>query len=133
MSGDETDGPEKVHPGTFRIVEARWQSLELKTFLRLLDVLYRLDWAKPIGIRATAGNQPRVRVERPDGRSEDGVAPIGLWQNCYDVAWLESLRPHVRRSLNIIESDYQFDIPALEMVVQETRNDLARTQTQAPN
>ncbi|TFK83037.1 hypothetical protein K466DRAFT_499232, partial [Polyporus arcularius HHB13444] len=110
MSGDETDGPVKTHPPTFRIVEARWQSLELKTFLRALDALYRETWAKPVGQRATSGNPPRHRVEKA-GRSEEGVAPVGLWRNCYDDTWLRSLRPHVRASLNIIDSDYKFTLP----------------------
>ncbi|RDX40004.1 hypothetical protein OH76DRAFT_1366880, partial [Lentinus brumalis] len=122
MSGDETDGPVKTHPVTFRIVEARWQSLELKTFLRILDALYRAVWAKPVGTRATSGNQPRVRVERVDGRTEDGVAPIGLWKNCYDDVWLASLRPHVRASLNIVQSNYKFNVPALKTLLQRMRN-----------
>ncbi|KAI0753045.1 hypothetical protein C8Q80DRAFT_1097709, partial [Daedaleopsis nitida] len=112
MSGDETDGPVKEHPPRFRIVEARWQSLELKTFLRALDALYREIWAKPAGTRVTSGNAPRVRLERPDARIEDGIAPIGLWKNCYDHAWLRSLRPHVRESLKIINTDYAFTLPS---------------------
>ena len=111
MSGDETDGPVKTHPPKFRIIEARWQSLEFKIFLRTLDALYRETWAKPVGNRATSGNPPRERHEHPDARVEDGVAPIGLWRNCYNAAWLRSLRPHVRESLNIIDSDYDFSLP----------------------
>ena len=111
MSGDETDGDEKSIPPTFRIINVRWMSRELRLFLRTLDALYRERWAKPIGNRATAGNAPRYRVERSNGRWEDGVAPIGLWRNCYDSAWLKSLRPHVRASLNIIDADYNFSLP----------------------
>ena len=111
MSGDETDGPVKSIPPTFRIVNAEWQSTELKVFMRTLDALYRERWAKPTGDRATPGNPPRFRVERPDGRTVDGVAPVGLWRNCYNLAWLKSLRPHVRQSLNIIPSDYNFSLP----------------------
>ncbi|KAL1941491.1 hypothetical protein VTO73DRAFT_6930 [Trametes versicolor] len=114
MSGDETDGDEKTHPPTFCIVEARWQSLAFKLFLRMLDALYRELWAQPIGDRATPGNPPRIRVERADPRVEDGVAPIGLWRNCYDSDWLKSLRPHVRESLNIIDKDYDFTLPKLK-------------------
>ncbi|RDX40339.1 hypothetical protein OH76DRAFT_1490365 [Lentinus brumalis] len=89
MSGDETDGPVKTHPPTFRIVEARWQSFAFKTFLRTLDTLYRERWAHPVGDRATPG----------------------LWKNCYDKEWLASLRPHVRESLQIIDTNYDFTTP----------------------
>ncbi|KAI9060537.1 hypothetical protein FKP32DRAFT_1577556, partial [Trametes sanguinea] len=121
MSGDETDGPTKTHPPTFRIVEARWQSLTLKLFLRALDDLYREMWAKPVGDRATSGNPPRIRVQRPGGRVEEGIAPIGLWRNCYDRDWLKSLRPHVRESLNIIDEDYNFTLPKPRTSVQRPR------------
>lgn len=113
MSGDETDGPVKTHPPTFRIIEARWQSFAFKTFLRTLDALYRERWAHPVGDRATPGNPPRSRIERPEsGRDEDGVAPVGLWRNCYDKEWLNALRPHVREALQIIDADYDFTLPA---------------------
>lgn len=111
MSGDETDGEEKTHPPTFRIVLARWQSLAFRLFLWALDVLYRECWAHPTGDRATSGNPPRIRVEREDAKSEDSLAPIGLWRNCYDQEWLKSLRPHVRASLKIIDKDYDFSLP----------------------
>ncbi|OJT09097.1 hypothetical protein TRAPUB_7 [Trametes pubescens] len=116
MSGDETDGSDKTHPPTFLIVNARWQSLLFRLFLRTLDALYRESWATPVGDRATSGNPPRVRIEREDCRSEDSLAPIGLWRNCYDQDWLKSLRPHVRASLKIIDADYDFKLPALKPV-----------------
>ena len=113
MSGDETDGDTRAHPPVFRIIESRWQSTTLKTFFRALDLLYRQRWSdgKVVGNRATPGNPPRIRVSRVDGRTEDTVAPIGLWRNCYDTSWLHSLRPHVRASLRIIDSDYIFSLP----------------------
>ena len=109
MSGDETDGDVKVHPPTYRIVETRWQSLELKTFLRALDTMYREKWAAPPIGRATSGNAPRFRIEA-GSRIEDGVAPIGLWRNCYDKAWLASLKPHVLQSLKVRDEDYNFSL-----------------------
>ncbi|KAH9831927.1 uncharacterized protein C8Q71DRAFT_714643, partial [Rhodofomes roseus] len=109
MSGDETDGPVKLHPGAYRIVDARWQSLELKTFLRALDAMYREDWAMPVGARATSGNPPRHRTEQ-DARTEEGIAPVGMWRNCYDEGWLNSLKAHVLDSLRVIDEDYDFNL-----------------------
>ena len=109
MSGDESDGPEKSHPASFRIVEARWQSLELKTFLRALDGMYREDWANPQLRRAVSGNPSRHRIEE-GARIEDGIAPRGLWRNCYDHVWLTTLKPYIRWSLHVIDEDYDFSI-----------------------
>lgn len=109
MSGDETDGDVKVHPPAYRIVEPRWQSLQLKTFLRALDTMYRERWAEPPVGRATSGNAPRLRIET-NARTEEGVAPIGLWRNCYDARWLGSLKAHVLRSLQVQEEDYDFSL-----------------------
>ncbi|OJT15389.1 hypothetical protein TRAPUB_8056 [Trametes pubescens] len=109
MSGDETDGPPglpRKTPMLYRIVEALWQSAALKAFLRALDVMYREDWGK----RAPGGNPPRTRVLREDGRVEEGHPPEGLWRNCYDQEWLQSLRPYRRRALRIIDADYDFDL-----------------------
>lgn len=110
MSADETAGEEKAHPPVYDIVEARWQSLELKTFLRALDRMYREDWASPIGERASSGSAPRVRRESLDPRVEDGIAPIGLWRNCYDAEWLASLQPHEIEHLDILDKDYDFSL-----------------------
>ncbi|KAH9919204.1 uncharacterized protein BXZ73DRAFT_52640, partial [Epithele typhae] len=81
-------------------------------FFWALDAIYRKHWAKPIGDCATPGNPPRLRVLTPKSRKEDGVAPCGLWRNCYDPEWLASLFPHVRDSLNIIDEDYNFSLNA---------------------
>lgn len=110
MSADETDGPpgtEKPHPPRWRIVIARWQSRELQDFLWALDRMYREDW----GRRRTGGNPPRHRL-LPDGegRQEDGIAPVGLWRNCYNKAWLEKQPPHIVRELEIVDEDYDFKL-----------------------
>ncbi len=76
-----------------------------------------------------SGNQLRVRLERTDGRTEDGVAPIGLWRNCYDSSWLKSLRPHVRKSLNAIKSDYRFTLPPLGTLLGKAQALAATDQT----
>ncbi|RPD53694.1 hypothetical protein L226DRAFT_456214, partial [Lentinus tigrinus ALCF2SS1-7] len=105
MSGDETDGPEKTHPPRWRIVIAKWQSRTLRNFLWSLDRMYREDWAR----RRTGGNPPRERVLR-DGDDEDGIAPAGLWKNCYDKEWLERQPAHVIRELEIVDEDYDFTL-----------------------
>ncbi|KAI0368827.1 hypothetical protein BV20DRAFT_947330 [Pilatotrama ljubarskyi] len=111
MSGDETDGSRRKLPMAYRIIESRWQSDALKTFMRTLDAMYRGAWAKPgPGQRATGGNAPRTRVVRPGGPAEDGHAPVGLWRNCYDRDWLRGLQPYQRRALKIINADYDFDL-----------------------
>ncbi|KAI0654539.1 hypothetical protein C8Q70DRAFT_925541 [Cubamyces menziesii] len=111
MSGDETDGPSRKLPMAYRIIEASWQSDALKTFFRALDVKYRRDWEKPKGLqRAKGGNAPRTRITRADGRIEVGYAPCGLWRNCYNEEWLRSLASYQKRALQIVNSDYDFDL-----------------------
>ena len=105
MSGDETDGAEKTHPPRWRIIIARWQSRELRNFLWSLDRMHREDWAR----RRTGGNPPRERVLR-EGYDEDGTAPVGLWRNCYDQAWLQAQPAHVIRELEIVDEDYDFTL-----------------------
>lgn len=112
MSGDETDGPVKKHPPTFRIVIARWQSPQLRNFLWSLDTIYREDWANPVHRRASVGNPPRLRVLRDNGHDEDGVAPAGLWRNCYDERWLQGLRVNARTELEVMDEDYDFTLAA---------------------
>ncbi|KAI0646433.1 hypothetical protein C8Q79DRAFT_926398 [Trametes meyenii] len=111
MSGDETDGPQRKLPMIYRIIESRWQSAALKTFLRALDAMYRAAWVTPQpGQRATGGNAPRTRVVRSGGPIEEGYAPAGLWRNCYDQEWLRSLQPYQRRALKVMNADYEFDL-----------------------
>ncbi|KAI1783090.1 hypothetical protein LXA43DRAFT_904308, partial [Ganoderma leucocontextum] len=107
MSGDETDGDAKTHPPKWRILLARWQSSELKNFLWEIDRMYREDWGHPPHKRATGGNPPRDRVHRPDCY-EEGIAPMGLWRNCYDETWLKAQAPHFVRELEIVDEDYNF-------------------------
>ena len=112
MSGDETDG-EKTPDSNYRIIVSKWQSQELRNFLWTIDARYRHDWEHPTHRRAMGGNRPRTRVLRP-GYSEDGIAPIGLWKNCYDNDWLAEQPPYVVRELEIIDEDYNFSLPADE-------------------
>ena len=108
MSGDEQDGPEKQYPPIWRIMIARWQSQELRNFFWALDRMYREDWRKEVN----GGNMPRQRVfcGPKESTVEDGVAPIGLWRNCYDPVWLSEQPPHIIRELEIVDEDYDFSL-----------------------
>lgn len=110
MSGDETDGNCKTHPRKFRIINARWQSAQLKAFLRSLDKLYRKDWENGCGRRAVPGGEPRVRFETPDSKSVNSSVPSGLWRNCYDDKWMGKQKEVFIEELCIIEEEYDFTI-----------------------
>ncbi|KAI1781560.1 hypothetical protein LXA43DRAFT_908450, partial [Ganoderma leucocontextum] len=119
MSGDDTDyesGEEargrrvKKHPPQFRIRVSNWQSLELRNFLWTLDSYYRQDWGDTSLRPAMGGSAPRTRI-LDDTISEDGVAPIALWRNCYDEDWLAAQLPHIVRDLEIVDEDYDFRFP----------------------
>ncbi|TFK81047.1 hypothetical protein K466DRAFT_502838, partial [Polyporus arcularius HHB13444] len=110
MSGDETDGPEVTHPPVYRIIIADWQSLELRTFLWTLDAKYLAYWAKPPTRRRTGGNPARHRVKRDNSKTISGVAPIGLWRNCYNDDWLDTLQDWEIELLEIVDEDYDFTL-----------------------
>ncbi|KAI0653768.1 hypothetical protein C8Q70DRAFT_927064 [Cubamyces menziesii] len=111
MSDDDTDRPAYHLPRTYRIIESRWQSLVLKTFLRGLDALYRQGvWDRSRPRVRFAGASPRVRIPQEGGPEADGCPAAGLWRNCYDEGWLRSLDADQRDVLAIIEEDYDFSL-----------------------
>ncbi|KAJ8454816.1 hypothetical protein ONZ51_g12806 [Trametes cubensis] len=110
MSDDETDRPPFHRPRTYRIIESRWQSLALKTFLRGLDALYRQGWDRSRPRVRFAGAPPRVRIPQEGGPEADGLAPTGLWRNCYDKDWLRTLDADQRNTLEVIDDDYDFSL-----------------------
>ncbi|KAL7281629.1 hypothetical protein ACG7TL_004946 [Trametes sanguinea] len=112
MSHDETNGPVEKYQAVYRIILAAWQSEELHQFLWMLDGLWREHWAKPDNQRRKAGNMPQKRVLHKDSKTEPGEAPIGLWRNCYDPQWIDTLRPYQRDRLEMMPSDYDFTIPS---------------------
>ncbi|KAH9889313.1 hypothetical protein C8Q73DRAFT_653898, partial [Cubamyces lactineus] len=110
MSDDETDRPRNHWPRTYRIIESRWQSLELKTFLRGLDALYRQGWERSRPRVRFAGAAPRIRIPQENGPKVDGLAPPGLWRNCYNEEWLRGLDADRRNALSIVEEEYDFSL-----------------------
>ncbi|PIL24700.1 hypothetical protein GSI_12586 [Ganoderma sinense ZZ0214-1] len=108
MDGDEPEGGQKKKfPVVFNILRPKWASQELCNYWWSLDAEYRTHYGNPTHERATRGNPPRDRV-LPENSVEDGVVPFGLWRNCYDQEWLESLQPHLRQELEIIAEDFDF-------------------------
>ncbi|KAI9059318.1 hypothetical protein FKP32DRAFT_1580073, partial [Trametes sanguinea] len=110
MSGDEATSASDRLAGIFTIIEAAWQSEQLKFFLRRLDVLYAVEYLKPSKGRLRSGKPPRQRIAKPTSRQADSPAPIGLWRNCYDEAWLARQRRHFIKGLEIIDEDYDFSL-----------------------
>ncbi|KAI0669284.1 hypothetical protein C8Q78DRAFT_977718, partial [Trametes maxima] len=113
MSGDETEPGSTV--GRYRIIRARWQSAELRAFLRALDDIYREAWRSTV---VRWGSRPRNRCSEGDWVTVDSPAPVGLWRNCYDSVWLGSLTLDERDALEIEEEDYHFDLTAHPSYVQ---------------
>ncbi|KAI0675880.1 hypothetical protein C8Q78DRAFT_963590, partial [Trametes maxima] len=110
MSGDESDGTNLCGERTYRIVNARWQSASLRKFLRTLDALHREACLAPKQ-RLGRWTYPIIRLETSGAQEEDGTPPVGLWRNCYDPAWLESLDVDRHYTLQIIDEDYDFAVP----------------------
>lgn len=108
MSGDEQDG--QVFPLRYRIIESRWQSSQLKTFLRELDAIHLKDRGLSESVHLS-GQLPRVRVVAEDSPVEDGYPAVGLWRNCYDSDWLQALQRSQRDTLGVIDEDYDFALP----------------------
>lgn len=111
MSGDEAEDDEAERAGIYTIVEAEWQSDPLKTFLRALDTQYIKGWSTCVGDRGHGGKRPRRRIAKvSDAKVVDSVAPIGLWRNCYNAAWVERQDAWFIRDLCIVDRDYDFSL-----------------------
>lgn len=112
MSGDESDNPEPAVPKIWRIIFAAWQSAELRNFLWALDAKYIKDRARPQeeGKRRTPGNSVRARMPLATSSTVPGVAPPGLWRNCYDEDWLAGQSDWEREQLDIIDGVYDFTL-----------------------
>ncbi|OJT02569.1 hypothetical protein TRAPUB_6891 [Trametes pubescens] len=109
MSDDETDRDEvtkaKKYPAVFYIRDAEWMSAIFREFLRSVDAL-KLRKLKP-------GNSPRLRLARKKTtKYAQAAVPEGLWRNCYNIAWLSTLKTFELRKLRIIDEDYDFTLPS---------------------
>ncbi|RPD78429.1 hypothetical protein L226DRAFT_558372 [Lentinus tigrinus ALCF2SS1-7] len=112
-SEDETDVDmprRRTRANRFRIIACEWMSEELRGFLRALDKQYIDEWETSPARRRAGGSAPRERVIAVPPLSELGHAAIGLWRNCYNEAWLGTLKRHQIRQLCILEGKYDFTI-----------------------
>lgn len=134
MSGDECGTVADMLCNIWIVIEAEWQSEELKAFLRKLDILWRAFRVKtgdayiadgmPNEASSSSaipqqnlsclgqGKGPRTRVVRESSCVVDSKAPAGLWSNCYNPKWLAKKRPHFIKGLCIKKERYNF---ALDM------------------
>ncbi|KAI0665329.1 hypothetical protein C8Q78DRAFT_942117, partial [Trametes maxima] len=106
MSGAETErdgNGKRVLPLAFLIQDSAWMSDAYETFMRTLD-----DWRYSRWADLNVGNAPRTR--KPQGKTVNGETPAGLWRNCYNPAWLASLKPHQIRALRIDEEPCDFTL-----------------------
>ncbi|KAI0742330.1 hypothetical protein C8Q80DRAFT_1107940 [Daedaleopsis nitida] len=94
----------------FRIIRCEWMSDALRNFLRFLYEAHMTDWETSPEKRQAGGSNPRDRYERVPPDSTVGVPAVGLWQNCYNPAWLKTLQRHEVRQLHIIKKNYCFKI-----------------------
>ncbi|OSD01994.1 hypothetical protein PYCCODRAFT_1501532 [Trametes coccinea BRFM310] len=115
MSGDETDRDEegkKIHPPSYTIAEAEWQSRKFKGLMRKLEDWHNEEWRNPtIDGDYKGGNGPRLRHR--SGKIVSVPAPRGLWRNCYSKKWKAKLKPHQVQALEMIDDDYDFTLPSV--------------------
>ncbi|KAI0314396.1 hypothetical protein OF83DRAFT_1174769 [Amylostereum chailletii] len=104
-SGDESD-----HAGgnrQFAIVNQDWRAAQLRTWVRVLDLLHISLRFKEDG-SASRGSWPRIR--KPSIRSTKGVAVTGLPENFYNAEWLAKLTERWRAVLDV-QPAISLDIP----------------------
>lgn len=100
LSDDESDHESGANlaQGRYAIVKEAWRSDTLIKWLRTIDLLACEEkWAGRNVARR--GNARRLRVH--SSRSKEGPAVAGLPENCYDSAWLGSLKDYERESLDV--------------------------------
>ena len=113
LSEDESDHENGTILGQRRyaIVLEEWRSDELKTWLRMIDLLACGERWDGRNI-ARPGNSRRLRVvSSRSTRSEGRVAVSGLPENCYNPSWLKTLKGYQRKQLNVA--------PAIDMTFEE--------------
>lgn len=105
MSSDESDSES---PGDYRRVYPSWRGPQLEMLEWRIDTVVA-ELRKPkIGHRRKPGKAPRRRnhtsLENPEA-----IACPGLPVNCYDPAWLKTLRPGELRNLKVDGTPYGFE------------------------
>lgn len=100
MSSDESDSDEVDSLRFFQTIAPAWRSQELGDFLHSIDEQILQNRRPRIGHRAVRGAEPRRR-KHTLRVNEESVAPPSLPSNCYDSAWLASLRKGEQKLLQV--------------------------------
>ncbi|KAI9062813.1 hypothetical protein FKP32DRAFT_1573509, partial [Trametes sanguinea] len=121
MSGDETDRDEehkKLHPPSYTVLEATWQSKKHKSFMRKLEEWHNEDWKNPtIDGDYKGGNGPRLRNRT--GKAINAPAPTGLWRNCYSKRWIAKLKPHQLQALEMVDEEYDYKLASVDGLIDD--------------
>ena len=114
MSADETDHDETGKQGcptTYTITRAAWMSSALRRVCWELDQEHIESRKTTIGDQGSGGNGPHIRQDAVPPREAETRAPVRLWRNCYDSAWLTCLKEDQVRRLDIVNEDFDLRLP----------------------
>ncbi|KAH9013609.1 hypothetical protein EDB83DRAFT_2321630 [Lactarius deliciosus] len=100
LSDDKSDHENGTNlgQGHYAIVGEVWHSDELIKWLRMMDLLACGEKWDGRNV-ARQGNSRRLRLH--SSRLKDGVAILGLPENCYNPDWLNSLKRYERELLDV--------------------------------
>lgn len=108
-AGFRIDDSGKQHR-VFNMIRPAWQSDVFWKFMKDLDERKSQADNEAIGASRKSGALARERVELAEPKVVNTAAPKGLWKNCYDEAWLAKLTLPSRRTLQVLEENYDFNL-----------------------
>ncbi|KIJ05151.1 hypothetical protein PAXINDRAFT_21572 [Paxillus involutus ATCC 200175] len=102
MSSDKSEGEGGMdnQPKKHTSKTPSWCSKEYTGFLWHLDDIIAAQRVPKVGHRCIWGSALRHQYHpEPDNFNTSAPAPLGLPKNCYDRAWVETLRDFERAAL----------------------------------
>ncbi|KAI0313494.1 hypothetical protein OF83DRAFT_1037694, partial [Amylostereum chailletii] len=104
-SGSDTDEGSARGRKTYVRITPIWRSRPFSNWMWSLDDIVLNQRMPRVGTRAVPGAEPRLRKQSTCVNME-AVAPPGLYRNCYDSAWVDSLLNYNKRNLHMVQLDY---------------------------